>query len=235
MAEDEDSVDLSALEAELQAAIDDDARYWRENDAKLRAVEQKVATYDEFKDIVKACHLRPLDKEDKLGHSKKATVWNSMAAKKQQSLALEMTQHCVPTSIKGEETRVPATMSEFAEQWRPLDICDRLQLLKRMGPATLGQVLRTEIPVGTLGEILQALLAFPPTTDDIILVVQLLEALAQAKRFSLSLRFLSSVEKATCRQLMEKLNSSLQNRQQDLAEHGVTEWSVLELKNKYSV
>jgi hypothetical protein len=34
---------------------------------------------------------------------------------------------------------------------------------------------------------------------------------------------------------MEKLNSSFQNRQQDLAEEGITEWTVLELKNKYNV
>jgi len=54
-------------------------------------------------------------------------------------------------------------------------------------------------------------------------------------RFNLSLQFLSSVEKATCKQLMEKLNSSFQNRQQDLAEEGITEWTVLELKNKYKV
>lgn len=54
-------------------------------------------------------------------------------------------------------------------------------------------------------------------------------------RFNLSLQFLSSVEKATCKQLMEKLNSSFQNRQQDLAEEGITEWTVLELKSKYKV
>jgi hypothetical protein len=38
-----------------------------------------------------------------------------------------------------------------------------------------------------------------------------------------------------CKQLMEKLSTSFQNRQQDLAEEGITEWTVLELKNKYKV
>nr|CAD7262056.1 unnamed protein product [Timema shepardi] len=150
---------------------------------------------------------------------------------------MEMTvQHYQQTTVQPPDgDRLPATTAEFVQAWRPLDICDRLQLLKKMGPAAMGHLLRVEIPVGILGEILQALLAFPPNTSDIVLVVGLLEALSEAKRFSLSLQFLSSVEKATGRQLMEKLNSSLQNRQQDLAEQGVTEWTVLELKNKYKV
>ena len=45
----EDKVDFDKLELELANAVEADQRYWRENDAKLRAVQQKVATYDEFR------------------------------------------------------------------------------------------------------------------------------------------------------------------------------------------
>jgi len=45
----EDKVDFDKLERELVNAVEADQRYWRENDAKLRAVHQKVATYDEFR------------------------------------------------------------------------------------------------------------------------------------------------------------------------------------------
>ena len=45
----EDRVDFDKLEQELNAAVDADARYWRENDAKFRAIHQKVATYEEFR------------------------------------------------------------------------------------------------------------------------------------------------------------------------------------------
>ena len=45
----EDKVDFDKLEKELANAVEADQRYWRENDAKLRAVHQKVATYDEFR------------------------------------------------------------------------------------------------------------------------------------------------------------------------------------------
>jgi len=44
-----DEVDFCKLETELLNAVEADQRYWRENDAKLRAVHQKVATYDEFR------------------------------------------------------------------------------------------------------------------------------------------------------------------------------------------
>jgi len=45
----EDKIDFNKLEIELASAVEADQRYWRENDAKLRAVQQKVATYDEFR------------------------------------------------------------------------------------------------------------------------------------------------------------------------------------------
>ena len=45
----EDKVDFDKLEKELANAVEADQRYWRENDAKLRAVHQNVATYDEFR------------------------------------------------------------------------------------------------------------------------------------------------------------------------------------------
>lgn len=46
---DSDHIDFNKLEAELHAAVESDQKYWRENDAKFRAVNQKVATYDEFR------------------------------------------------------------------------------------------------------------------------------------------------------------------------------------------
>lgn len=47
---DDDRLDFNKLQKELDAAVEQDARYWRENDAKIRAVStQRVATYEEFK------------------------------------------------------------------------------------------------------------------------------------------------------------------------------------------
>ena len=45
-------MDFDKLEAQLKTKMDQDDRYWRENDAKFRAAKQ-MATYEEFVDIVK--------------------------------------------------------------------------------------------------------------------------------------------------------------------------------------
>jgi hypothetical protein len=66
MAEDE-GIDFRKLEKELALAVEADAKYQRENAAKFRAVEQRVGSYEEFKDIVAASHLKPLEKKDRLG------------------------------------------------------------------------------------------------------------------------------------------------------------------------
>lgn len=48
---DDESLNFDKLEKELNVAVNADQRYWRENDAKFRALHQKVATYDEFKSV----------------------------------------------------------------------------------------------------------------------------------------------------------------------------------------
>ncbi|XP_047427894.1 coiled-coil domain-containing protein 103 [Mugil cephalus] len=72
-----DVIDFSALEKELQAAVDSERRHERENEAKLRAVSQRVS-YDQFRDLVLSCHLKPLDKKDKDGGPRKQP-WNPVA------------------------------------------------------------------------------------------------------------------------------------------------------------
>lgn len=44
-----DVIDFAALERELSSAIESERRYKRENDAKLRAVDQNVASYEQFR------------------------------------------------------------------------------------------------------------------------------------------------------------------------------------------
>ena len=48
----EGRIDLNKLERELVGALQADRKYSRENDAKFRAVSQRVATYEEFRQVV---------------------------------------------------------------------------------------------------------------------------------------------------------------------------------------
>ena len=71
---------LDVLESELTNSIEQDSRYWRENSAKFRAVAQN-STYEQFEEIVKASHLKPIEKQDKTQYGKiKSTIWNSIAS-----------------------------------------------------------------------------------------------------------------------------------------------------------
>ena len=44
-----EAIDVSRVERELVDALAADRKYARENDAKIRAVSQRVATYEEFR------------------------------------------------------------------------------------------------------------------------------------------------------------------------------------------
>ncbi|XP_042371939.1 coiled-coil domain-containing protein 103 [Plectropomus leopardus] len=70
-----DVIDFSALERELQTAVESERKHQRENDAKLRAVSQGVPSYSQFRELVLSCHLKPLDKKDKDGAPRKQP-WN---------------------------------------------------------------------------------------------------------------------------------------------------------------
>lgn len=45
----EENIDIGKLERELVTALEADKKYSRENDAKFRAVQQRVQTYEEFR------------------------------------------------------------------------------------------------------------------------------------------------------------------------------------------
>ncbi|XP_061568356.1 coiled-coil domain-containing protein 103 [Cololabis saira] len=72
-----DVIDFAALEAELQTAVQNQQKYERENETKLRAVRQGVS-YEEFRNLVLASNLKPLDRKDKHGGSRKQP-WNPVA------------------------------------------------------------------------------------------------------------------------------------------------------------
>ena len=45
----DEEIDVNKLRKELGAAVQADDDYWRENEAKFRAVRQKVSSYEEFR------------------------------------------------------------------------------------------------------------------------------------------------------------------------------------------
>ncbi|XP_066485337.1 coiled-coil domain-containing protein 103 [Tiliqua scincoides] len=191
-------IDFRALEKELEAAVAADEKYQRENQAKFRAVHQKVASYEEFRDIVQASHLKPLEKKDKMG-SKRNALWNSYAIKgscKQES-EVELSQ---------ELERLPQTSVEFYRDWRRCmkTSQERYQLLLQLGPKNLGSIFQADLGFGLLGEFL-GVLAENACINHWDCILQILESLSGTKRFGLNVELLSDQEKVNCRHLFEKL------------------------------
>ncbi|XP_076655867.1 dynein axonemal assembly factor 19 isoform X1 [Halictus rubicundus] len=73
------AIDYASLKLELEDALRADQLYRLRNDAKLRAVDQNVPTYDHFRQMVNAAHLRPLQRDDWLFRAKEGSSWNPVA------------------------------------------------------------------------------------------------------------------------------------------------------------
>ncbi|XP_072212725.1 dynein axonemal assembly factor 19 [Excalfactoria chinensis] len=194
------AVDMAALRAELRAALEADEKHERENSAKLRAVRQRLASYREFRDIVLASHLRPLEKKDKMGN-KRNVLWNPCAGhtRDQQATEVEITQ---------ELEQLPRTSAEFYRDWRRCFQSgkEKYQLLLKLEGKALSRIFQAELGFGLLGEFL-TVLAENVCHEDRDAVLQILHSLSGTKRFGLNLDLLSTSEKESTRDLFRKLQS----------------------------
>lgn len=149
-----------------------DERYWRENDAKFRAVSQNV-TFEQFEDIVKASHLKPLDKKDRSPSGKaKSSIWNSISL---------TSKKCNQDSVNPSDLcRAPGRRSyvknidEFHSIWRDLEIEERINFVSELGEEVIARIFQSEIPPELLGEMLHTFLAFRPCNQDIAAIIKTL-------------------------------------------------------------
>ncbi|XP_055476242.1 coiled-coil domain-containing protein 103 [Psammomys obesus] len=196
-----DVINFKALEKELQAALAADEKYKRENDAKLRAVEQRVPSYEDFRGIVLASHLKPLEQKDKMG-GKRIAPWNCHTTQERtfQDVATEIPQEKSPFQ--------PTTSSEFYRDWRRhlRSGPERYQALLQLGGPRLGHLFQTDVGFGLLGELLVAL-AEHVRLDDREAVLGILHSLANTGRFTLNLSLLSHAERESCQHLFQKLQA----------------------------
>ncbi|GAB1296914.1 Coiled-coil domain-containing protein 103 [Apodemus speciosus] len=196
-----DVINFKALEKELQAALAADEKYKRENAAKLRAVEQRVPSYEEFRGIVLASHLKPLEQKDKMG-GKRSVPWNCYTTRERtsQDMVTEMPQE--------KSVFQPATSAEFYRDWRRhlRSGPERYQALLQLGGPKLGHLFQMDVGFGLLGELLVAL-AEHVRLSDRVAVLGILHSLANTGRFTLNLSLLSHTERDSCQRLFQKLQA----------------------------
>ncbi|XP_037351096.1 coiled-coil domain-containing protein 103 isoform X2 [Talpa occidentalis] len=201
-------IDFKALEKELQAALAADEKYKRENAAKLRAVEQRVASYEEFRGIVLASHLKPLERKDKIGATM-TVPWNCHSTQGKTS------QDEIPEISQEKTLLQPDTSAEFYRDWRRhlQSGPERYQALVQLGGPKLGHLFQTDVGFGLLGELLMALADHVKPADRSV-VLGILDSLTTTGRFTLNLSLLSHMERQSCRDLFQKLQAMSDPRPQ---------------------
>ncbi|NXD29697.1 CC103 protein, partial [Spelaeornis formosus] len=191
---------LPALERELRAALAEDERRQREGEAKLRALRQGVPDYGQFREIVLASHLKPLEKKDRLGQ-RRNVLWNPCATPAQPTLTQAVE---IPQVLD----QLPGTAAEFHRDWRRClkSGAEKYQFLLEFGGEALGRIFQADVGFGLLGEFL-TVLAENICPGDRAAILQILQSLAGTRRFGLNVALLSPAEKKSSQELFRKLQS----------------------------
>ncbi|EDQ92295.1 uncharacterized protein MONBRDRAFT_21844 [Monosiga brevicollis MX1] len=175
------AINFDRLEQSLQRSVEKEERYWRENDAKFRAMAQKVATYEEFEDIVKASHIKPLT-EDITQLDLKRSSWTT-SGRQQERHRRKLVGADPASSPDLDNTTVPATPQDFVRRWR-----------SRNGPQRYS--------LAILAQVLTALHENYQSTDREA-VSLLLRACGKAPRFALATEFFTPDDCDVAKQLWQ--------------------------------
>ncbi|KAG2486205.1 hypothetical protein HYH03_015167 [Edaphochlamys debaryana] len=204
---------------ELSGAAYEDFKRKAIDEAKKRAVAQRV-DYDTFKNMVLTAHLKPTNAPSQPSSDKPMPCWRfGVDGKllKEQVTAAHL-HACTPTEA-------PSTSDAFQKDWRrncPAHD-DKYRYLKLCGPEALRSIFRVEVSAETLRELLVVLDACwlghagaaeeadagaGAALREAAFVAELLAALSEAGRFSLTARLLGSSSKPVLERLFAGLEAA---------------------------
>jgi len=195
-------INFSKLEQQIDSAVSADKMYWVRNEAKIRAVTNKVATYEEFEDIVKASHLKPLEKGDRISDIKVfKQPWNINSG----SGASSQTSSERSTEISYQSV---ATVNQFDRIWKRQckNSLERFNFLTELDCSKIHHIFQAEIALGLLGEFISAIHE-NYKSEKSETIANILYTLTKCGRFELSLQFLSEKEKNSLSEIMDLLST----------------------------
>ena len=205
-------------------------KYKRENDAKLRAVGQRVPTYEDFRQMVLASHLKPLDKGETLrGHVSRENNSKSWNAVMIGNTSSRDTANIDTTKADLEKANLihdePKSSLEFIKLWHLLDSkyggdeneCNEMKwaFLNALKLEKVLKLFHAEINGEMLGKFL---ILFEKRlknrendmlVSDTNFVVGLLKVFVKCNRFNLNLMFLKTNELEACRNVFKTLEEML--------------------------
>ncbi|XP_012525920.1 coiled-coil domain-containing protein 103 [Monomorium pharaonis] len=223
-------IDYKNLEEELHAALAADELYKLQNDAKIRAIEQSVPTYEHFRQMVNGAHLKPLNRDDM--KPKTSVQWNPLIKTVKPH---DLTASAASKKLHNKESnesivnRSRKTCEDFLQSWKTItDHSDKFTYIWNLRN-DLHHVFRVEIPASFLVDLTNTCLQHSSRVDDITPVVELLDILSACNRFDLMVCFMSRDEKSTCEELFQQLQ--LKGRSLDIS----LESTIRSLAMKYRI
>nr|VZH89063.1 unnamed protein product [Spirometra erinaceieuropaei] len=202
-------LNIGRLESDLKRAVRYEERHWNENDAKIRAVEQRVPTYEDFRGLVDGCELRPLKQKEADELSKRPSGWAPSI------------NYTLPPSAPstGMDTISPMTICETPEQflraWRDhgskdkSDVLEcRGELLLHQSPTLISDLFSSGRGLTILSQVLEVLLWMVTTgslPDVVGMVASVMTAIGRSANFETTLMFLTDEEKTTARRIITHL------------------------------
>ncbi|XP_031845249.1 dynein axonemal assembly factor 19 [Nomia melanderi] len=228
------AIDYASLKAELEQALTADRFYRLRNDAKLRAVEQNVPTYDDFRQMVNAAHLRPL-RRDQLSLRAKG-YWNPIAAGHESEpetdyveFRQERTETRKPDDLIADNSALAC--DQFTRAWRTIeDRQAKFRYLESFKDALETKIFPTEIPPALFAELIEVCSeTVAATSGTVETVVQILSVLRKCNRFGLTVSFMGEKERTACNQLFRRLIDSAKHGNRHL------EHAIESLKSAYKV
>jgi hypothetical protein len=194
-------IDLRKLATNFANEKSKEERYRQRNDAKFRAVHQRCSNYDEFRQIVEAAHLRPLDRNETLTLERQAIAWNQPAGKDSPEIILP-SESTITHPIK---FSMPKNVTEFLQQWRRISNEMKLDYLHRL-KNNWENFFQMDIPMDFLHD-LSLLYQSDSSYNDAELIIQILSHLIKSKRFELMKSFLTQHDQVELDRLFSRLCS----------------------------
>ncbi len=216
-------IDVAKVQAQVANAVLAEQKYWRENDAKLRAIEQRVPTYEDFRQMVLGSNLRPLDKgeslRDEKGQISTRKIWNSAA---DNGGGVNSTQIEVVDNYEKRILKVkPKNSLEFMEIWthieKQYDNTTKLEFLENLGVSEFRRIFKSEINGDMLGKFMilfeSVLLSNHELSKQICdLIIELLVVFPSCNRFQLNLMFLKDNELKAAKNCIGFLENECERR-----------------------
>lgn len=214
---------LDTLQQDMLGALEYDQKKQQVNDAKLRAVAQRVE-YDDFEKLVMGAHLKPIKpKSDDLNAI--GRPFDGFVMPKLESTASGAAQVPPVTTAETAVTTTPPapkSSNEFVRTWRRQckTTPQRHDYIRQIPPETWPMLFRTELDaaifdgmVATLGEVLlasangavDASSAATARDDDLSWTAALLQSIARINRFDLTLDFADKATMSTLAALFDLL------------------------------